>query len=298
MSSIGFAEDCIQDREQLRVLWRTCFDAEDAYQQLYFSTRYRPDQTLVFREEGEILGMATLLPCTYRGIFQGRERLYRASYLFAVATLPRARGKQIATKLLQEAERYHRQWGIELAILAPAQADLYPFYQKRGYETWFYRRECCYPPTNSSADGWELRQLHVADYYHHHLRLLGRDAVLWPQDALIFAEGESKLYHGGLYALCQQGKRRAICNLYHYVPEEWIAKELLAEPGESEEQLCSALRGLFPQASWTVRLPAKEDTQEGQPGQKEVPAGMVRWYLPQHQRPDQTGWAYLPFILD
>ena len=107
MQSIGFVSQRQPDAvEQLKAIWRACFDAEEEYLHLYFSTRYRPDQTLVLEEDGQILGMLTLLPCTLRALCQGEWRLYRASYLFAVGTLPQAQGRQIATQLLQFADKY------------------------------------------------------------------------------------------------------------------------------------------------------------------------------------------------
>ena len=72
MQSIGFVSQRQPDAvEQLKAIWRVCFDAEEEYLHLYFSTRYRPDQTLVWEEDGQILGMLTLLPCTLRVFCQG-----------------------------------------------------------------------------------------------------------------------------------------------------------------------------------------------------------------------------------
>ena len=147
MQSIGFVSQRQPDAvEQLKAIWRVCFDAEEEYLHLYFSTRYRPDQTLVLEENGQILGMLTLLPCTLRALCQGEWRLYRASYLFAVGTLPQAQGRQIATQLLQFADKYLQEQGIEAAILYPAEPSLYRFYEKRGYEVWFSRSILSFPP--------------------------------------------------------------------------------------------------------------------------------------------------------
>ena len=75
MQSIGFVSQRQPDAvEQLKAIWRACFDAEEEYLHLYFSTRYRPDQTLVLEEDGQILGMLTLLPCTLRALCQGEWR--------------------------------------------------------------------------------------------------------------------------------------------------------------------------------------------------------------------------------
>lgn len=297
MQSIRFASQHLPDAsEQLKAIWRACFDAEEEYLRLYFSTRYRPDQTLVLEEDGQILGMLTLLPCTFRALCRGEQRLYRASYLFAVGTLPQARGRQVATRLLRAADELLQKQGIQVAILYPAEPSLYPFYGQRGYESWFFRSLLSFPPLMQQGTGWELRPLSAEQYYCEQLRLLPQETVFWPQDALCFVEGESQLYHGGLYALCKGGQQRALCNLYRYTSDEVTVKELLAEPGQPEEELLQALRELFPQAALSVRLPAENDFDKW--GQGPVPAGMVRWYLPQDNRPEKTGQAYLPFILD
>ena len=101
MQSIGFVSQRQPDAvEQLKAIWRVCFDAEEEYLHLYFSTRYRPDQTLVLEEDGQILGMLTLLPCTLRALCQGEWRLYRVVYRLGVGSLPQAQDRQEGNRLL------------------------------------------------------------------------------------------------------------------------------------------------------------------------------------------------------
>ena len=118
-------------------LWEECFEADEPYLQVYREQMLvKSDaRTVVLREQGKILGMLTLLPCSYR--VGGRQ--LPSMYLFAVGTLPEAQGKQVATRMLSWVDRFLPQQGIEAAILAPATASLYNFYRKRGYEDWFYR---------------------------------------------------------------------------------------------------------------------------------------------------------------
>ena len=279
--------------EQMKAVWKQCFDADEAYLQLYFSTRYRPEQTLAFFDDDRLLGMLTLLPCTYRGWWQGRERFYRGCYLFAVGTLPVAQGRQIATKLLSAADAWMQKTGVEMALLAPAEDSLYSFYQRRGYEHWFTREKRVFPLLQGSTDTPEfvLVPLRDQEYWQHHQRLLPQDSVLWPEEAIPFAAGESRLFGGGIYALTRKGKQCGICYLYRYTPEMVIVKELLAEPGEDLEAMIGALRRLFAESALEVRLAAQTHQKAGW-------AGMAKFYLPEQQRPECTGQGYLPFILD
>lgn len=241
--------------------------------------------------------MLTLLPCTLRVFCQGEWRLYRASYLFAVGTLPQAQGRQIATRLLQFADKYLQEQGIEAAVLYPAEPSLYRFYEKRGYEVWFSRSILSFPPLMQKGTDWELQPLSAGQYHREQLRLLPQEAVLWPRDALLFVKGESRLYRGDLYALVQ---RRPAAGLMQPLPLHAGRGDCQGAAGRSRDSrrrnLCRRCGGFSREPALSVRLPAEDNFDKW--GQEPVPAGMVRWYLPTDSRPEKTGLAYLPFILD
>ena len=62
-----------EDRRQLVRLWEECFEADEPYLQVYREQMLvKSDaRTVVLREQGKILGMLTLLPCSYR--VEGRQ---------------------------------------------------------------------------------------------------------------------------------------------------------------------------------------------------------------------------------
>ncbi len=290
------AEDC-DAVEQMKQIWRECFDAEDAYLELYFSLRYRPEETLVYCEDGQVLGMLTILPCACRAPWKGRMRQYRGAYLFAVATLPQAQGRGISTKLLSFADQYLQSSGVEVSMLAPAEPSLYRFYEQRGYETWFFQRKGCLAPVGQGESTIQRIPLSAREYTAHYRRLLPEDTMLWDEDAFAFAEGESRLYHGGLYALMQGERQIAICNLYRYQPQEVIVKELLLEPDADERTVVEGLRRQFPTAKLHLRLPA--DAQGMALTELPLmPAGMVRFYGDEQEKPQKTQRAYCSFLLD
>ncbi|MEF2561822.1 MAG: GNAT family N-acetyltransferase, partial [Negativibacillus sp.] len=70
-----------EDRRQLVRLWQECFEADEPYLQVYREQMLAKSgaRTAVLREEGKILGMLTLLPCSYRV----GERQLPSMYLFA-----------------------------------------------------------------------------------------------------------------------------------------------------------------------------------------------------------------------
>lgn len=289
MEQIRFLTSRDKDEvEQMKQIWRECFEAEDAYLNLYFSLLYCPEQTLVYQQDGQVLGMLTLLPCRYRV----GERTLNARYLFAVATLPDAQGRQISTKLLAHADREMQRQGTEVALLAPATAQLYDFYGKRGYTPWFAGRKQSFAPLGTPVNFGEisLQPLSEKEYLLERERFAPRNAVVWGERHLRFARWESELYHGGLYRLVQGETTLGICNLYRYSDSEVIVKELLTEQGRKERDFIQFLRAFFYRCSTVFRLSAE--------GEGELsPVGMVRFYREEEFLQD-TEQEYLSFLLD
>lgn len=62
-----------EDREAIKVLWKSCFDDEDTYIEFYFNKRFSPKYTALLEIDEEIVGMIHLLPCR---IAPDRKALY------------------------------------------------------------------------------------------------------------------------------------------------------------------------------------------------------------------------------
>ena len=184
---------------------------------------------------------------------------------------------------------------MELALLAPAEPSLYHFYQKRGYESFFTRRELFFEPKGRAEHldtrTLSLKPVSLSEYYPKHINRIPQESILWDEQTLCFAERESILYGGGLYVLMEGQNELCICNIYRYKEEEVIVKELLLQQGVSQQQAIEALRDLFLQCRVTIRL-------TGTDKENRVPSGMIRFYGPKEDMPENTQMAYLPFLLD
>ncbi len=106
------------DFPEIISLWHKVFgDSEDVILK-YLERFYK--RVLVFREEGQILGMLSLLPISIR------EKM--GYYVYAVATAEESRGLGVASRLLEYSEKL---CGNEkFLILVPASASLFDFYKK------------------------------------------------------------------------------------------------------------------------------------------------------------------------
>ena len=115
-----------EDWPGLLRLWQRCFgDSAESWD--FFRTHlWRPEETLVLREGGDIVSCLALLPCAFSGGLTAR-------YIYAVATDPDKRGRGLAARLMAGAEERARASGADLAVLLTEEDSLQSFYARLGY---------------------------------------------------------------------------------------------------------------------------------------------------------------------
>lgn len=91
-----------------------------------------PDNVFTARQEG----ICTALLCAVPVTLDGR----RGAYYYGLATRPEARGRGVMTGLMNWAEEELKRRGCTFAVLIPAGASLFGFYQARGFEKAFGKR--------------------------------------------------------------------------------------------------------------------------------------------------------------
>jgi len=126
---------------KLKTIWKECFCDTDACIDFYFARRYRSENTLVHREDGNTVAMLSLLPATVVTDYVALQ----AHYVYAVATLPEYRNRGIGAQLSVQADKRMKAEGDSLAVLAPASESLFNYYTRLGYTTAFFRRVVTFP---------------------------------------------------------------------------------------------------------------------------------------------------------
>ena len=124
---------CWEDVPVLQEMWRKCFQAEDEYTNFYFERRFVPEDTLVWRVDGQAVSMMTLMDVSIEGV--------KGSYIYAVATLPAYQNRGIYRELDRCSEDEIRRRGGSFSCLVPASPELFPLYQRLGYDTAFFIQE-------------------------------------------------------------------------------------------------------------------------------------------------------------
>lgn len=117
----------------VRQMWKICFEDTDAFIDLIFTQKYKPENTLVYFENG--IAVASLQMHPYTISFYGKEIPF--AYLSGLCTLPEYRNKGYMAQLIDEAHKILRERNIPLAILIPAEDWLFGFYEKFDYEQVF-----------------------------------------------------------------------------------------------------------------------------------------------------------------
>ena len=120
-------------KQEVRRMWKICFDDTEEFMDLYFSEKYRNENTLIYFEKNQAVASLQILP--YRFTFYGEE--IPVAYISGACTLPKFQGRGYMGKLMATAFELMREREILLSILVPAEKWLYDFYAKLGYEKVF-----------------------------------------------------------------------------------------------------------------------------------------------------------------
>ena len=114
-----------EDVDALKDLWLSCFGGPREYVDFYYSRRFLPEDTLVWREGGRPVSMMTLM--------RVRQAGEDGAYVYAVATSPEYRGRGLMTRLDAWSREVLEQRGAKFSALVPAGPELFPMYQGLGY---------------------------------------------------------------------------------------------------------------------------------------------------------------------
>ena len=191
------------DIPRQRELWQLAFGDGGAYVDNFYHTYYKPERMLMLEEDGVVQAMTAWFDTTFAVPGRGE---YRAAYLYAVATHPKARGRGLAGRLLSDADGFFRSWGIPAVTTKPAEPSLHRFFGRNGF------RECFVHGQNSFH--WEkaernpgaaksLEPLSPGEYTA--LReswLAEKPHIVIPEEMMGYQAGACALTPGGgLYAL-------------------------------------------------------------------------------------------------
>lgn len=251
-------------KQQVIDLWQECFGDPEAFVQLYFSTKYTEENSVVYVEGERVLSALQMLP--YLMTCWGRE--LHTSYISGASTWPDARGKGLMKDLLIKAFGIMRSRDIHLSTLIPAEPWLFDFYKKAGYGTAFYsavRTFTDIPSVTVIQNKYTEEEL----YAYFTISMRNRPCCIlhtFDDFRVILAD----LYLAGGRVVTVSGNNGFIRGLALIVPDSgkvWI-KEWMFDNEEISMALLSEIKALYPHCEIAAVIPA---------GQKNGSAfGMIR----------------------
>lgn len=120
-------------KEQVRQLWKQCFDDDDAFIDLYFRLRYTDKVNRTVVENGQVLAALQAIP--YPFSFCGE--VVKSAYISGACTRPDCRNNGLMRRLLRQTHRQMYADGVLISTLIPAEEWLNGYYVRSGYASCF-----------------------------------------------------------------------------------------------------------------------------------------------------------------
>lgn len=158
---ISFAT--IQELNEIKAIWRECFGDTDAYIDFFFTNHCIEEETLIYKEDGKVIGMLNLLPAT----LTLADGAIPVRYVYAVATLPQYQGRGVARELLSTANKILGEQGIA-TVLVPASEGLFRYYERHGYQTLFHIKEYQFSCQEAQEESREVIAASIRDEHLKH----------------------------------------------------------------------------------------------------------------------------------
>lgn len=272
--------------EELKQLYKMCFDEIDSAVDILFGKYSLMDYCYAAISGGRIIAALYLLPAHIA--LQGKAQ--QAHYLFAAGTLPSYRGRGVMNGLISYALRQALSNGDRYSVLLPANAGLYGYYARFGYQASFRVKDVFL--SQKQALGFPSGGCNVTNCSFDKLAdlrfniLLGYNgSLLWDKRHIMLACEIGKAYGGGLF-------HTDIGAVFYAREKDHVfAYEIIGE-GKEISALLSAFVRHVPAAGYRLRLPAFY----GFAGET-VRYGMIK-PLESTGLPDCSDYPYLGLALD
>lgn len=173
-------------------LWKEAFGDSETEIKFFLNNRYKPENTLLAEEDGEITSMLFLL----EGEMTFEGKCYPSYYLYAACTLNKYRGRGYMASLLDFAKETAFNRGYYFICLLPGEKSLYDFYEKHGYKTVF-KKKILKINSDSIKDNPQFRKESICEIEKIRNKAFRNFNVFkWDCDALKFAFEHHEFFGG------------------------------------------------------------------------------------------------------
>ena len=120
-------------KEQVKALWKLCFEDSEEFVEMYFKLRYKNEVNVAIQSGDEVISALQMLP--YPMTFCGET--VQTSYISGACTHPDFRSKGVMRELLSQSFARMLRNGVQFSTLIPAEPWLFDYYKRMGYASVF-----------------------------------------------------------------------------------------------------------------------------------------------------------------
>lgn len=120
-------------KEQVKALWKICFEDSEEFVDMYFRLRYKTEVNVAIQSGDEVISALQMLP--YPMTFCGET--VQTSYISGACTHPDFRSKGAMRELLSQSFARMLRNGVHFSTLIPAESWLFDYYKHMGYASVF-----------------------------------------------------------------------------------------------------------------------------------------------------------------
>ena len=242
-------------KEQVKALWKICFDDSEEFVEMYFRLRYKTEVNVAIQSGDEVISALQMLP--YPMTFGGET--VQTSYISGACTHPDFRSKGVMRELLSQSFARMLRNGVHFSTLIPAEPWLFDYYARMGYASVFKysTKEIVLPEFIPSK---EIAVSVVSEFQEEVYSYLNKKL----SERVCFIQHTSEDFQvimtdlaisgGYLFVARQENEIKGVTIIYKG-DKHIIINELCAEDKDVEYSLLYAIRQLYHSLCTTLYLP-------------------------------------------
>lgn len=242
-------------REEVKNLWKLCFDDPEEYVELYFQARYNNDVNIAIQSGEEVIAALQMLP--YPMTYEGNE--ISTSYISGACTHPDYRSRGVMHELLSQAFTRMLHKEVAVSTLIPAEPWLFGYYARNGYAPVFRCRRYLFNASSTALPkgGPVLKVTHgYRDNIYEYLnrKLMERpNCIQHTKEDFLFVLADLQFSQGEIYTLNHEGNIVAMAVAYPTGNGGWYIDEIVADTPEMSsvllQRICEKSRISFVEVS-------------------------------------------------
>lgn len=248
-------------KEEVKVLWKVCFEDTDEFVDLYFEKVYRDEINMDIRCDGRLVSALQMIP--YPMKLYGT--IVDASYISGASTYPEFRGQGAMRELLMRTLRRMYEDGACLSMLIPWEEWLFGYYARMGYvDSFAYHKQNIWKVDICDSQSYTIKdELEHDDLFEGHFQYQLETmkkrpcCVLHLKDDFRVILADLRLSKGKLLVARRGGLIRGMA--FGVMEKERLAiKELLADNEDVRHSLLKSSMEMFQVEELECLCPASD----------------------------------------